>query len=268
MARKRLTDVDLWTQDWFRALPQELKIHFLYIKDAVDACGVWQIDAAKFQFDTGVRLQLVDFVKAANGHGVNELIPDEGKKRFEILPGGKHLWIVGFCTFQYSSGIQYPPILLRQPTDAWKKPQRPHKPIYDALTKVPSWGLLEKVKAQYLALGFVEYQWDDINQRPVNYDKQASIVKKQSAHGIPPASTDVEAYGREIGLPAVEVSQFMDHFTSNGWKVGGRTPMVDWRASLRNWQRNHARFNPAAHKTPRKLNTAWQQQLQGGTQPA
>ena len=51
-----------------------------------------------------------------------------------------------------------------------------------------------------------------------------------------PSLADCEAYAREAAL-AIDVSHFFDHFTSNGWKVSGRTPMQDWRAAMRNWAR-------------------------------
>jgi hypothetical protein len=35
-----------------------------------------------------------------------------------------------------------------------------------------------------------------------------------------------------------EAEHFWDHFQSNGWKVGGRAPMRDWKAAARNWKRN------------------------------
>ena len=31
---------------------------------------------------------------------------------------------------------------------------------------------------------------------------------------------------------------FLDHFNSNGWKVGGKAAMKDWKAAARNWMRN------------------------------
>lgn len=41
-----------------------------------------------------------------------------------------------------------------------------------------------------------------------------------------------------IGDPIHEGCKFVDHFISNGWKVGGKTKMVCWKASIRNWIRN------------------------------
>jgi hypothetical protein len=46
---------------------------------------------------------------------------------------------------------------------------------------------------------------------------------------------------------------FMDHFESNGWKVGkAKAPMQDWKASVRTWLRNGERINPI--KTRRSVN--------------
>ena len=55
--------------------------------------------------------------------------------------------------------------------------------------------------------------------------------------------TSVKLYAQEINLPLSEACAFWDHFESNGWKVGGKTPMKDWKAGLRMWQRNGQKFN-------------------------
>ncbi|MEO0560079.1 MAG: hypothetical protein AAF170_18075 [Bacteroidota bacterium] len=36
--------------------------------------------------------------------------------------------------------------------------------------------------------------------------------------------------------------EFVDHFTANGWRVGGRAPMKDWKAAWRNWCRRAPQF--------------------------
>lgn len=35
----------------------------------------------------------------------------------------------------------------------------------------------------------------------------------------------------------VDAERFFDYYTSNGWKVG-KNPMKDWKATVRNWERN------------------------------
>lgn len=54
------------------------------------------------------------------------------------------------------------------------------------------------------------------------------------ARFTPPTLEDVAAYCRERGN-GIDPQQFIDHYTSNGWKVGN-TRMKDWRAAVRTWE--------------------------------
>ncbi len=45
---------------------------------------------------------------------------------------------------------------------------------------------------------------------------------------------------------------FIDHFESNGWKVGGKASMQDWKASVRTWLRNAKKFGDTSSKTPKQ----------------
>ena len=56
------------------------------------------------------------------------------------------------------------------------------------------------------------------------------------AAGQFPANTDAQT----------EAAAFHDHYASNGWRVSGKTLMVDWRASFRNWMRRRPEFQAAA----------------------
>lgn len=51
----------------------------------------------------------------------------------------------------------------------------------------------------------------------------------------PPTVEDVEAYCRERGN-AVDAQRFVDFYASKGWRVGS-SGMRDWRAAVRNWER-------------------------------
>lgn len=55
----------------------------------------------------------------------------------------------------------------------------------------------------------------------------------------PPTIDEAMAYASEIEMAEAEVHNFHDHFQSNGWKVSGKTPMKDWKAAMRKWQRNN-----------------------------
>lgn len=52
----------------------------------------------------------------------------------------------------------------------------------------------------------------------------------------PPSLEDVKAYCDERGN-GIDPEHFIDHYTANGWMTG-RTKMKDWKATVRNWERN------------------------------
>ena len=54
---------------------------------------------------------------------------------------------------------------------------------------------------------------------------------------IPGSLPECEAYFSEIKSTPKEAAAFYDYFTSNGWKVGGKAVMKDWKAAARNWVR-------------------------------
>lgn len=57
---------------------------------------------------------------------------------------------------------------------------------------------------------------------------------------VPPSVEEVAAYAREQGL-TMDAAAFVDYFASNGWKVGGKAAMKDWRPAVRNWARRDER---------------------------
>lgn len=57
-----------------------------------------------------------------------------------------------------------------------------------------------------------------------------------------PTLENVKAYFLEHNFPEIEAIKFFNYFSSNGWLVGGKTPMVDWQASARNWILNAPKF--------------------------
>ncbi len=56
---------------------------------------------------------------------------------------------------------------------------------------------------------------------------------------IPPSPDQVTAYSASIGI-RLEGQEFIDHYESNGWKVG-KTSMKDWQAAVRTWGRDPRR---------------------------
>ena len=93
----------------------------------------------------------------------------------------------------------------------------------------------------------VEWYWDldKLKQCPSNVGQmsaQVSIGKvsigknsiDKSKRFSKPSLEELQAYINEKGLN-VNAQSFMDYYDSVGWKVGGKAPMKDWKATLRRW---------------------------------
>jgi hypothetical protein len=60
-----------------------------------------------------------------------------------------------------------------------------------------------------------------------NSNNNNNIVKSR------PTRTEWVAYSKEIGWPISDAETAFDYYESNGWKVGGRTAVKDWKACAR-----------------------------------
>ena len=66
--------------------------------------------------------------------------------------------------------------------------------------------------------------------------KKDSCSESKSDRFEKPTLAQVELYSREIRRP-IDAGAFIDHYESNGWRIGGKSPMKDWQAAVRNWAR-------------------------------
>jgi hypothetical protein len=57
-----------------------------------------------------------------------------------------------------------------------------------------------------------------------------------------PHYDEVHAYFLTNAFPEHEAQKFFNHYASNGWLIGGKSPMVDWKASAQKWILNSANF--------------------------
>ncbi len=58
-----------------------------------------------------------------------------------------------------------------------------------------------------------------------------------------PELDEVLQYFTSQEYASIEAEKFFNYFESNGWLVGGKTKMKDWRAAARNWILNTGKFN-------------------------
>lgn len=89
--------------------------------------------------------------------------------------------------------------------------------------------------------------------------KERLVPKRTNTRAQKPESVEeVAAYIQTIpngpANPSQVASAFYDYFKSNGWKVGGKAPMKDWKAAARNWCRNERTFRqPQGQKPPTRF---------------
>src|SRR5690554_1534820 len=62
--------------------------------------------------------------------------------------------------------------------------------------------------------------------------KSSSSKKKKFT---PPELDEVKSYFKEKKSTSKQADMFFNHFESNGWMVGGRAKMKNWKAAARNW---------------------------------
>ena len=104
----------------------------------------------------------------------------------------------------------------------------------------------------------------DLNNSDMNTkeEKEKLREKKKSdevkiENSIPPPFEYLKIYFDEKGFPSIEAEKFYNYYQSNGWLVGGRTKMKDWKAAARNWILNIPKFSPKlkpANTNPTNLN--------------
>jgi hypothetical protein len=59
---------------------------------------------------------------------------------------------------------------------------------------------------------------------------------------------DVAGYCAERGN-RIDPQAFVDHYAAKGWKIG-TTPMKDWRAAVRTWERQDGQTSQQARAAP------------------
>jgi hypothetical protein len=84
-------------------------------------------------------------------------------------------------------------------------------------------------------------------------DKRKKVAKKKEK-AIPPTIDQVTSFFRDEKYPELEAQKFFNHFQSNGWKVGGKSPMKDWQAAARNWMLNSHNFGTQNKAKPGSTN--------------
>jgi uncharacterized protein YdaU (DUF1376 family) len=83
-----------------------------------------------------------------------------------------------------------------------------------------------------------------------NINKDDIPVKEKGSRGKPfckPTLEEVNEYCNER-KNSISGQEFIDHYESNGWKVG-QNKMSDWKAAVRTWERRAGQFGSSKKQT-------------------
>jgi hypothetical protein len=200
---KRFTETAKWDDSWFVELKAEHKLAWLYCCDCCDVSGVLDLSPRLANFRIGCNVDWDEFVKACGD-------------RVAVLPDGK-FWLVGFIGFQYGE---------------LSKDCKAHNAVFR---------LMEKHQLQRVSIGYPKGM-DTLKDKDKEKDKDKDLQEgcgEEAGRNDRPTMDELVAYCRERG-GKVDPQAWMDHYTANGWRVG-KNPMRDWRAAVRQWERNEFR---------------------------
>lgn len=71
---------------------------------------------------------------------------------------------------------------------------------------------------------------------PPEDEKTSDSQPANNSKFVKPTAEEMELHAFKIGLPDSELEKFINHFESNGWKVGGKAAMKSWTHAMANWK--------------------------------
>lgn len=85
------------------------------------------------------------------------------------------------------------------------------------------------------------------NENEIQFLKNHNDIKEEKSSAKKeekniPQYEEVLAFFSEHSFPELEANKFYNYFKSNGWLIGGKTPMADWQAAAKNWMLNVPKF--------------------------
>jgi hypothetical protein len=81
--------------------------------------------------------------------------------------------------------------------------------------------------------------------------RSQKLETRTEREGLRPTLAEWIAFAKEIGWRHTDAESAFDYYQSNGWKVGGKASVKDWRACARNCQRRSSQ-QPTKGNQPMK----------------
>lgn len=75
----------------------------------------------------------------------------------------------------------------------------------------------------------------NMGQPLVSYIKHNKQIENIYKRELPQNEKEVISFFLKNNWPKIEAQKFYAHYTGIGWKIGGKTLMIDWHASAKSW---------------------------------
>lgn len=196
---KRFIDTDLFKKRFVRGLKGPYKLLWVYLFCECDNAGIWNVDIEAAELFCGQKYTLEELKIAFAGK--IHFFDDESKA-----------FIPDFIEFQYGG-------ILNEKNPA-------HKAVFQKLEK---YQLLE-----VLSQGIAKPPGSPLEDPAKEQQPQSGKTGRKAF--VKPTLEEVQAYCEER-KNGIDPQAWIDHYTSNGWKVG-KNPMKDWKAAVRTWEKN------------------------------
>lgn len=196
----RFTETSKWQDPWYRKLSPNAKTLFTYFTEMCNLAGFTEIDEEDVLFRT-------------------KIPPDQIKNTYKELE--KSVCVKGGWAWSKN-------FLKHQKNLPLNPENNAHKHIIYLISEQVDRFTLKALEDK---LGAVEGLISSI----CNIKCSKGKVKSKGRF-TPPTLEEITAYCKER-KNLVNPSKFLNHYESNGWKVG-KNKMVDWRASVRTWEQN------------------------------
>lgn len=79
----------------------------------------------------------------------------------------------------------------------------------------------------------------NVKKKEEDYTITDTMDRGTNSRSRPRSQDEVTTFFAELGSTETEAATFWDYYESNGWKVGGKTAMKNWRSAAKNWVRRN-----------------------------
>jgi len=197
---ERITSTDKWKDDWFLDISPYAKLVFIFLCENCDDAGFYTLSANFMAKQLKIPAQnIVDATRDLN-------------QKILFSSDRKKVWVKNFLFYQK-----------QLPLDV---NNQDHKRIKLMLEK--NYINFEKNKDVQFIIDSAE------SDKP---NKKTSATKKVF---VKPTLIEMTTYGIEyatkekVGMADDWAKKLFNHYESNGWKIGGRSPMKNWKGAVRN----------------------------------